>query len=87
MGGVAGLAIIVGLLWFFMRRRTHKQSPPAQLPTNEMSMGQHQSQPHGVPSELDGHQAVELDGQRSVSELPSCKENTLHELPVMEKGQ
>ncbi|KAJ5960043.1 uncharacterized protein N7479_007193 [Penicillium vulpinum] len=73
VGGVAGLAIIVALLWYFMRRRPQKQ-PLAEVPVTEASMLQHNSlQSPGILGEL--------DGQTSVSELPSHKGDTLHELP------
>ncbi|KAJ5402979.1 uncharacterized protein N7487_008875 [Penicillium crustosum] len=79
VGGVAGLAIILALLWYFMRRRPQKQSPQAQMPVTESSMLQHESlQSPGVPSEL--------DGRGSVPELPSYKD-TVHELPESGKGQ
>ncbi|KAJ5841258.1 hypothetical protein N7534_011088 [Penicillium rubens] len=80
VGGVAGLAIIVALLWYFMRRRPLKQQPQAQTPVTGAAMLQHESfQPPGIPSELDGN--------ASVSELPSHKENTLHELPESAKSR
>ncbi|KAJ5250673.1 hypothetical protein N7489_001083 [Penicillium chrysogenum] len=80
VGGVAGLAIIVALLWYFMRRRPQKQQPQAQTPVTGAAMLQHESfQPPGIPSELDGN--------ASVSELPSHKENTLHELPESAKSR
>ncbi|CAI7675638.1 unnamed protein product [Penicillium palitans] len=79
VGGVAGLAIILALFWYFMRRRPQKQSPQAQMPVTESSMLQHESlQSPGVLSEL--------DGRGSVAELPSYKD-TVHEMPGSGKGR
>ncbi|KOS39710.1 hypothetical protein ACN38_g9456 [Penicillium nordicum] len=79
VGGVAGLAIILALFWYFMRRRSQKQSPQAEMPTTEPSMVQSEPlQPPGIPSEL--------DGRGSVSELPTYKD-TFHELPGSAKAR
>ncbi|OQD95679.1 hypothetical protein PENSOL_c019G07614 [Penicillium solitum] len=91
VGGVAGLAIILALLWYFMRRRPQKQSPQAQMPMTESSMLQHESLQS--PASMLQHESLqspgvlsELDGRGSVSELPSYKD-TLHELPESGKSR
>ncbi|KAJ5177649.1 uncharacterized protein N7500_000348 [Penicillium coprophilum] len=74
VGGVAGLAIILALLWYFMRRRPQKKLSQAGTPITESSTIKDQSlQPPGIPSEL--------DGRSQLSELPGNKEHTTHELP------
>ncbi|KAJ5321620.1 uncharacterized protein N7506_010750, partial [Penicillium brevicompactum] len=75
VGGVAGLAIIIALFWYFMRCRSQKQPPQEETPITEILMIQPgHVQSSGKPSEL--------DGRGYVTELPSCMENTpIHELP------
>ncbi|KAL4892027.1 hypothetical protein BDV59DRAFT_180688 [Aspergillus ambiguus] len=72
VGGVAGLAIILALLWFFLRRRKQKQQPDAAL---------------GVqPTQYTDVKPVtlapgELDGLATPSELPADN-HLMHELPA-----
>ncbi|KAJ5165462.1 uncharacterized protein N7500_007292 [Penicillium coprophilum] len=86
VGGVAGLAIIFALFWFFMRRRSKKQLQQNPAPVTEASMAQYHSvPPSDIRSELGSPSTrpSELEGQASVSELPGHKDETptVHELP------
>ncbi|KXG49671.1 LPXTG-motif cell wall anchor [Penicillium griseofulvum] len=85
VGGVAGLAIILALLWYFMRRRSQKQAPHQQTALTEAAMRQHNPTVHSSsnPSELDNAPVKprELEGA-PVSELPTKDNNPpIHELP------
>ncbi|KAJ5181146.1 LPXTG-motif cell wall anchor [Penicillium cf. griseofulvum] len=86
VGGVAGLAILVALLWYFMRRRPQKQAPHEQAALTEAAMRQHNPtiQSSGNPSELDNTPVKprELDGA-PVSELGTKDDDPpIHELPA-----
>jgi len=83
VGAIAGLAIVGGLMWFFMRRR--KQSPSnkamSQAPNTPLPH-YHDANEHGVPylgkpamapHEVEGQQTQisELGSGREVAELPA----------------
>lgn len=74
VGGVAGLAIILVLLWYFMRRRSQKQPPQEGTPTTEASVIQ--SGPV-----LSSDKPSELSGQRYVAELENIPVHELLENP------
>ncbi|KAJ5520740.1 hypothetical protein N7463_001193 [Penicillium fimorum] len=81
VGGVAGLAIILALFWYFIRRSQKQQPLPAKSAYTEVSIIQSgPTQLSGEPSELDGHpyKPNELDGQAYIRELES---KPTYELP------
>ncbi|OJJ86648.1 uncharacterized protein ASPGLDRAFT_145212, partial [Aspergillus glaucus CBS 516.65] len=59
VGGVAGLAIILALLWCFMRRRSQKQASQEETPITKGPVTQpHLVQSSDIPSELHGQSYV-----------------------------
>ena len=68
VGGVAGLAIICALLWYFIRRQSqkHKGMPVTEAPMVQSSPNQFPTQ----PNELDGQPMAELSSNQPVHELP-----------------
>lgn len=68
VGGVAGLAIIIALLWYFIRRQSQKQKevPITEPPMVQFSPNQFPDQ----PNELDGQHVAELSSNQPIHELP-----------------
>ena len=82
VGAIAGLAIVGGLVWFFMRRRKQStshysmsQAPTTPLPQYHANEGgvPHLGKPAMAPYEAEGQQAQvsELWTGRDVAELPA----------------
>ncbi|KAJ5468766.1 hypothetical protein N7475_006518 [Penicillium sp. IBT 31633x] len=87
VGGVAGLAILAGLIWFLLRRRKTARNNIG-VPTDPSPLMSTVGGSSGPVSEVAGSSVVEYYSKlptgsdpRSPAELASQQENTVHEMP------